>query len=177
MPRARVRAGVLPRRGRGRPAVAHAGGVCRGRGRSPRSSACDAGAGRTAGARVQAGRGRDGWESPQHDRRSRHRRHAVPRRFAGDGAERLRRRDPADDPSGAARARDASRPAAAASSTAPPTRGTMESWQHIAVPRSATPTAAEALRQSILDARRRPPGRRRLARACASARSTDRARS
>ena len=107
-----VRAGLLPRRRRGGPAAARCGSV-RGIGRGTPRVRHGASRRRAHGPRIQPGAGARRLGIAAHDRRGRHRRHAVPRRLAGRRARRLPPADPADDPPGAAHGARPSRQAAA----------------------------------------------------------------
>ena len=107
-----VRAGLLPRRRtRTTCAAARSRRARRSRRRPPaRSARCARRPSRWCASSIpSAGAATAGVAA--HHRRGRHRRHAVPGRFAGDGAERLRPVDPHDGPPGAARR---ARPRAAA---------------------------------------------------------------
>ena len=131
-------------------------------------------AGAAARARLQPRRGAGRLAIAAHDRRGRHRRHAVPRRFARHGAERRGPRDPADGAPGAARAARRPRPAAAASARTA-IRRTAESWQHIAVDRASASRAARGTAQRGSSHARRRARRGRGLAEDARARHRDRA--
>ena len=83
-----------------------------------------------------------------HRGRGGHRRHAVPGRFARDGAERLRTVDPHDGAPGV-HACVATAPGACSRRRATTAGGAMESWQHVEVDRSTDAARLEHVRERI----------------------------